>query len=250
MLEYIKNSPVEAGFSEYKLPISIGSKEIGVQDIDSGDVIIDMGMWRDYRNGKYAGTMSISYDLRLEEWNGGIHCKTLKKSYGEDPKDAAAITWNTDMWNAISTDRFEATITGGEVETYDPFQTGKTGHHTGKAGFRVDDLSVSKNWKDPGFLDDGHCISGDDEVYAGMAGVILRPTGNYDRDERLVKGGYSHAYDASSPTVGGTLSIPPSAGVTISNTNEQIKENTVIRDKNGDEIEAYQHGATRRRIRK
>lgn len=50
-------------------------------------------------------------------------------------------------------------------------------------------------------------------------------------------GEYTHAYDASSPTIGASLTIPAGAGVTITGGNTNIKQRPVIRDRIGDEIE-------------
>ena len=235
MQKWLKKQPVKAGFQKYKLPISLGSKpdDVGTEKIKDGSVIIDMGLYQSYYNPYVSATLDFYYDLQL---SSGITCITDKVSYGENPKDAAAMVWNTDQYEAISTDRFEATNGTQYVETSDPFVTGTIGKDIGKIGYRINDYQASADWIDIDALD-VFCESASKRVYAGQAALFLNRIGNWDPSERLVKGGYDHAYDAGSPTVGASLSIPAGAGVTLSGANTNIKERKVIRDRNGDEIE-------------
>jgi hypothetical protein len=145
------------------------------------------------------------------------------------------MTWNTDHYEAISADRFDAANGTKYVEISEPFQTGRIGKDTGKIGFRINDYQASADWIDIDKLDVA-CEDDETRVYAGQAALFLERIGDYQPSERLVKGGYDHVYDAGEPNVGASLSIPPSAGVTLSNANENIKEEPVIEDQNGDEI--------------
>lgn len=237
MKRWLENQPVNAGFNSYKLPISLGAKadNIGTEKIKDGNIIIDMGLYQSYYTQYVAATLNFYYDLKLNVWNARKGCGTEKVSYGENPKDAAAMVWNTDQYEAISHDRFEATNGFQYVETHAPFRTGQIGADIGKIGFRIDDYQASADWID---IDDlkYNCDDRSKRVYAGQASLYLYRRGDYDQSERLVKGGYDHVYNASSPNVGATLSIPPSAGVTLIGGNEDIDERTVIQDRNGDEI--------------
>lgn len=248
--DYIEDTPVQAGHITYQLPISLsddkisGNNEFGALSVDPGDISVDMGMWYDYTQGEYGATMSIEYDLELDSSDQtSIGCSQYKPSYGENPYDAVALTWPTNKWRAISTSRFEATTTGSNTEPYDPYVTfADSNVNTGKAAFRVNDLGVSKDWKKPGF---GfiECKDASDTVYAGTVGVILKEYGEWDSDERIVNGGYTHLYNDNSPQLSLGLSIPYGATVTVSGGPDNIKQNKVIRDKNGEEIEVMQSEA-------
>ncbi|EFW93967.1 hypothetical protein ZOD2009_02450 [Haladaptatus paucihalophilus DX253] len=179
--------------------------------------------------------MEFYYDLKLDSWTAPYGCGTEKVSYGDNPKDAAAMTWNTNHYEAISYDRFEASNGTEYVETSDPFQTGQLGYDTGKIGFRINDYQASADWIDIDALD-VYCETDSTRVYAGQASLFLTAIGDYDPSERIVKGGYVHTYDAGSPTVGASLSIPAGASVSLTGANENIKQRSVIRDRNGDEI--------------
>lgn len=237
MKQWLENQPVNAGFKNHKLPVSLGPKteNIGIEKIEDGSIIIDIGLYNSYYTPYVSATLDFYYDLELDSWTAPYGCGTDKISYGDNPKDAAAMVWNTDHYEAISADRFDATHATEYVETSAPFQTGRIGKDTGKIGFRINDYQASADWIDIDAID-VFCETDEKRVYAGQAALFLTQIGDYQPSERLVKGGYDHVYDAGEPNVGASLSIPPSAGVTLTGANENIKERPVIRDRNGEEI--------------
>jgi hypothetical protein len=234
---WLEDQPVSAGFQQYELPVSLGSTpdDIEVEKIKEGSIIIDMSLYSSLRAPYYSAALNFYYDLELSSWTAPYGCGTDKISYGENPKDAAAMTWGTDRFEAISYDRFEATDGSLYVESYAPFKTSNINVNTGVIGYRINDYQASADWID---IDepDVFCEDGSQQVYGGQASLYLKSKGNFNPSERVVKGGYDHVYDASSPQVGASLSIPPSAGVTLSGANENIKERKVTRDRNGNEI--------------
>jgi len=244
--KFVDRQPVEVKTNRHRLPVTLGEEPasdggMSIQEIPRGRIMIDMEMWYHYKQGIYAATMDISYDLEIQKHNNstGVGCTYDRISYGEDPLDAAALTWNTDRWTAISPDRFEATTVSGDVERYDPFETGMGGHEVGKAAFRVDDDKVSENWQEIDYLDCpgvGESETYRDDVYAGNCGVYLQTDGDYSSDERFVKGGYTHAWSENSPRMGVSLSVSGDASITFNDSSGEIKEDPVIRDENGDEI--------------
>ncbi|ELZ04950.1 hypothetical protein C481_03337 [Natrialba asiatica DSM 12278] len=228
---------MDAGFSNHKLPVSLGPKaeNVGTEQIKEDSIIIDIGLYNSYYTPYVSATLDFNYNLELDAWTAPYGCGTEKVSYGDNPKDAAAMTWNTDFYEAISIDRFDATHATEYVETSTPFETGQGGYNTGKIGFRINDYQASADWIDIDALD-VFCETDETQVYAGQAAVFLEQTGDYDPSERFVRGGYNHAYDAGEPNVGASLSIPAGAGVTFSGANENIKEQPIIEDRNGDDI--------------
>jgi hypothetical protein len=216
-----------------------------IQDPNSGGITVRIeGACADWvSKNTVAATLTVNYDLKAK-------CNYTSQptpgawysfpSGGATPKDAAGIKWN-DRQNKY----FELADGGGEsamLKVGDvSWERDLHSPTVGKTAFRFDDLKVTNDWKDTlpncGPTDyDQHYETESSTVRAGQCGVFLNPWGDWDPDQRVVRGTYTHAW--------GTLSITPSIGwgdgpVVSIGPEWQVNEAKVVTDENGDDIEVY-----------
>lgn len=185
-------------------------------------------------------TIKYKFETYCDAW--GYH----GRSYGENPKDAAGI-----MWNSRQNEYFELTDGGGESAV---FAEGNASWYRelhsptiGRTGFRFDDQETYQDWES----DLPHCgtlnprqirDTEKEQIYAGQCGVHLDPKGGWDPDQRVVRAAYTHAHGSlsSSPSLGFSA-----GGPTISFSPEyRVNDDHIVTDDDGDNLEIYQSEIT------
>lgn len=211
-----------------------------IQDPQSGGITVSMRTICAPPRDNYTNVgveISIDYDFKATCHQGTGQWQHV--SYGEDPKDAAAI-----IWNSLQNEYYELIDGGGEsaVYSYSNVSWDRDLHQPakGRTAFRFDDHQVYHDWGgSPDDLgdscgSDGLTTENSATVKGGTCGVFLKPIGDYPNRSRPVRANYTHAH--------GSLDINPGVGWSASGPaimftpKYRINQDMVVTDENDDDL--------------